>query len=310
MGALIVSALGPIVFVIGLGWLAGVRGLMPEGAGPALARFVVYFALPINLFVAAATSDPGKLFHPLFLLALGSGLVGLYVVGWLVSRYVFRRRGAEAALQALACSFPNMAYCGPPVLIAAAGQAGLLAVVAGNLFVCLITVPVTLVAIAGHRDGEGRGVGAALVHAVGQPLVFLPVAGTFVSVLGFRLSPIVLQAADEIGRTAAGVALFALGLVLSHTRPSLTRAIATNVLLKNVLQPALIFGVGFAVGLHGPLLKMAFLTGVLPSATEVSALSAARGVYVQESAATTLASTLFSVISITVGLAVAATLAP
>lgn len=104
------------------------------------------------------------------------------------------------------------------------------------------------------------------------------------------------------------MALFDLGLVLSHTRPSLSRSIVFNVLLKNVAQPALIFAVGLACGLSGDLLKMAYLIGVLPSATEVPSLAAARGVYVEESAGSTLASTLFSILSIAGGLALASVL--
>ncbi|MEX5486631.1 hypothetical protein IC611_17520 [Proteus mirabilis] len=36
-------------------------------------------------------------------------------------------------MQALSVSFPDMAYCGPPVLLATVGSSGLIAMVVGNL---------------------------------------------------------------------------------------------------------------------------------------------------------------------------------
>ena len=76
--------------------------------------------------------------------------------------------------------------------------------------------------------------------------------------------------------------------------------------MKNVVQPAVILTAGLAFGLKGPMLAMAFLIGVLPSATEAPTLAMAHETYAREAAATTLLSTLFAVVSITVGIAVAA----
>jgi len=302
---LILSALTPILFVVGLGWLGGITGLMPEKSSLVLARFVIEFALPIGLFLAAAQANPAELFRPEFLLALAAGLVGMFIVGYLASRVLFKHSRPEAALQGLGCSFPNMAYCGPPVLIAAVGSSGLLAVVTGNLFVTLITVPVTLVMIAPvGEDGSRAKIGSAFLHTIQQPLVFLPLAGAIVAVLGIPLPKLVIDATDEIGRSAAGTALFTLGLILSHTPFTLDREVVFNVTMKNIVQPAVILAVGLAVGLSGPPLIMAFLTGVLPSATEVPTLSIARKVYTDKAAATTMVSTLFAIVSITVGMIV------
>lgn len=44
-------------------------------------------------------------------------------------------------------------------------------------------------------------------------------------------------------------------------------------IIKNVVQGALILGTGFALGLETELLKAVFLIGVLPTATAVPALA-------------------------------------
>jgi predicted permease len=51
-----------------------------------------------------------------------------------------------------------------------------------------------------------------------------------------------------------------------------------------------------------------FLIGVVPSATAASVLAQSYGAYVKEAAATTAASTFFSIISISLGLAIEAAL--
>lgn len=309
MHSLILQALSPIVFVIGLGWIAGATGAMPEAAPGILARFVIHFALPTALFLAAAKADPTQLFHPGLLAALAAGLIGVYAVAFVVGGPLFGRRGGAAGLQALGCSFPNMAYCGPPVLLAVVGSSGILAVVVGNLLVTLITVPFTLVLLASTKFGDPSnvrdGVVNAVSHAFKQPLVFLPAAGALLSALHIPMPHLAEPALDEIGRTAAGTALFTLGLILSHAKIAMTREVLFNVAVKNVLQPAVILAAGWAIGLEGPTLKMAFLIGVLPSATEVPNLSIAHGVYAREAASTTFLSTLFSIVSISAGIAIA-----
>ena len=64
-------------------------------------------------------------------------------------------------------------------------------------------------------------------------------------------------------------------------------------------------GVGLALGLDAPMLKMVLLTGLLPSVTEVPMLSIAHGTYAQKAAATTMISTIFAIVSISVGVAIA-----
>ena len=310
MLGLILAALTPIIFVVALGWLAGGTKMMPDGASGVLARFVIQFALPFTLFLAAATAKPADMFHPAFLGALAAGLFGMYILGFAVSRISFGRTTREASLEALGCSFPNMAYCGPPVLLAVIGAQGLLPVVVGNLLVTILLVPVTLVVLAGGEGGakEGHGVASAVWHALCQPLVFLPAAGALIAILGVPLPKLVVDAVDEVGRAAAGAALFTLGLILSQTRLSLDREILFNVAAKNILQPTVMLGVGLALGLDAPMLKMVLLTGVLPSATEVPALSIAHGTYAQKAAATTMVSTIFAIVSISIGVAIAARL--
>lgn len=300
-------SLTPICFCILLGWMAGKLRMMPVEYGRALARFVVLFALPIALFLAAARAAPADIFNARILLSLLLGFGLTFVVGWLAGNFIFKHGEADSALQALACSFPNIAYCGPPVLVASVGSSALLMVVSGNLIVTLVVVPIALVVLARSAADEEHKVGItdALWNAVRQPLVCLPIAGACFALVGLKLPDLAVNAANEVGTAAGGAALFALGLTLSGIQLQLNGEVTFNVLVKNVLQPIIIFGAAYGMGLRGPLLAQTFLLGVLPTATEVSAIAVSRNIYRDRAAGSTLASVIASIFTIAAGIAVA-----
>lgn len=307
MAITILSALLPIIFVTALGWFAGARGMFKPEASGVLAAFVVKFALPLSLFVAAAKAKPSDILNPPYLAALFLGLVGCFALAALLGRFVFKHSSGEAGMQGLAASFPNMAYCGPPVLAAAVGPAGILAVVIGNLILALVMMPAALVLLS-HSKGSKGGLLSALREAISQPLVFLPIAGAALALAGVSLPRLAVTAIDEVGNAAGGAALFTLGLILSRIKFQLNREILLNLAIKNLLQPALLLGGGMAFGLTGAPLKEVFLLGVLPAATAVPTLALANGTYAEDAAATVLASTVFSIVTISAGIAIAAQL--
>ncbi|SUC46473.1 putative transporter YfdV [Providencia stuartii] len=91
---------------------------------------------------------------------------------------------------------------------------------------------------------------------------------------------------NELGKTAGGVALFFLGLLLSGIKLKISVEIVFNVFVKNFLQAALILGTGIALGLQGDMLKSAFIIGILPTATAVPALAISNKAYTDTSAGT------------------------
>lgn len=308
----ILAALLPIVVVVFLGWLAGVRAIVPQDGSRVLAAFVVKFALPIALFLAVAREKPQDILDLPYALALVAGLVGTYAVSYAAGRFGPKHEAGAGAMRALTCSFPNMAYCGPPVLLAAVGPSALLSVVIGNLVTSLLLVPTTLVLLERHHLAGGRmqehevqGLWRPVTEALSKPLVFLPLIGVAFALIGVRLPQVVVDAGDQIGRAAGGAALFTLGLILSGIRITLKRDIVFNVLLQNIVQPVLILAAGYGLGLRGDLLRAVFLIGVLPSATENAMLALANDTYRDKAAATVAASTMFALATISAGIVIA-----
>lgn len=302
----ILAALGPIVLGFLVGWFSGKYNFIKREYAPAFADFVVKIALPFALFLAAATSSPSAILNADYALALAVGLIGAYIVGYLGGKFLFKHNHADATMQGLSASFPDMAYCGPPVLLAAVGSAGLIAMVIGNLIYTVIIIPLALLALGSRQKSNSPF--KSILHALSQPLVFMPICGAILAVCEIPLPALLQASVNELGETAGGVALFFLGLFLSGYKFKVNGELAFNVFVKNILQPMMILGIGIAVGLKGDLLISAFLIGVLPSATAVPALAVTNHAYEEGAASTVLLSTVFSLVSITGGIAVASML--
>ena len=85
----IAGALLPILFVVGLGWLAARTNVMPGSAAGRFAAFVVTFALPLPLSLAAADAKPSDLSEFACILALAAGLIGTFAACIVPGRLVF-----------------------------------------------------------------------------------------------------------------------------------------------------------------------------------------------------------------------------
>ena len=78
------QALAPIIFVTALGWCAGRWGILQQTASKPLATFVVSFALPIALLLAAAKTRPEQILNLPYVATLASGLIGIWLLGLLL----------------------------------------------------------------------------------------------------------------------------------------------------------------------------------------------------------------------------------
>jgi len=180
----------PVAFVVGLGLLAAHFGIIAKTSAPMFADFVVRFALPLALLGGVLNISPAAIENGPYVLAMIVGLMIPYAVAFGVGKAIFRHSLGESALQALVCAFPSMAYSGLPVLEAAVGPPGVLAVVVGNLVTSVIMIPLTLVLVqvglGGATVGGGTGalVGRSLIDAVKQPVVWLPIIGTVLALCG------------------------------------------------------------------------------------------------------------------------------
>jgi predicted permease len=308
----ILAALLPVVFVVALGVLAARFRIIEKSSAPMFADFVVRFALPLALLGGVLKISPAAIENGPYILSMLVGLMVPYAVAFVIGKLVFRNSLCASALQALVCAFPSMAYSGLPVLEAVVGPQGVLAVVVGNLVTSVIMIPLTLVLVqiglGGGKTEQNAGalIAHSLLDAVKQPVVWLPIIGAILALWGVHTPKVLELSFNLIGQAAAGVALFTLGLILYGQRLRIDRDIALNALIKNIGQPAVLFGLTVVFGIHGAPARELFLTGAIPTATAASMLALRYRTYADEAAASTLVGTVGSIVTITAAIILAA----
>jgi malonate transporter and related proteins len=298
----VVDSALPLFALILTGYLAGRSGILGAAATDSLNRFVVWLALPALLFQAVAETRFAQINQPGFVLAIGLGMVGTFLLSLALDR---RRKGrlADASIEALAASYPNTGFMGIPLCLAVFGHEGLPpAIIATILTACLLFgISLALIELGLQRGpGAGRAllkVGAALAR---NPLLVAPALGLLFAAARVPLPGPVLRFTGLLGSAASPCALVTVGLFLAQSRASgEARAIGRIVVLKMLVQPLVTGVLAFAV-FRMPRLwaSAALLLNALPIGTGPFMLAK---LYDREAAVTSraiLISTLLSLVTI------------
>jgi len=284
MGRTIVGSLLPVVITLFLGFAAARRHDFSERQAATLNRLVLRYALPLMLFVGTVKTTREELRQAIpLLIALFVGIVGLYAIVFLMSRFLFATRVSTSALTALTASAPAVPFMGPAVLGYLFGQSSAIPIAIGSLVINLTVVPGTILFLTmdpvgkssdekniapegeGAKDRLPRPSGLSTVlrklgETVREPMVWGPLVGLAVVLTGWRVPALVLQSLSLLGHATGGVSLFAAGIVLASVKISISKPVVLLVLLKNVVQPALVLIGLWAIGIGNPLRGEAVVT--------------------------------------------------
>jgi malonate transporter and related proteins len=298
---LILQSLVPLAFVIGLGWFAGWRNIIDAKHSSSLATYVMSFSFPCLLFAKTATTSLQNLINYRFIAGFSLGLLGMYLVVFLFSRYLRRMSVRDSCQTAFVSSFPDMAFMGIPIFLVLFGEGSLISIVIGNLITSLIMIPLTVSMLEIGADLEVKTNVAFLVLKVfKKPLVLAPIFGAIFSALTLRVPTLALESLELIGGTTSGVSLFALGLIMSQDKVSVSRPVLLNVFAKALVHPLIMFGVVIVFGITGALAKEAILLCALPPAIMTTMFAAKYNVLRLESSSSTVLGTVFSLFTLAV----------
>jgi predicted permease len=203
-------------------------------------------------------------------------MVGTFVVVLLAARYVLRRDLGTSALQALVVSMPAIPFVGATVLGSLVGdQQATLPVTAGTLAMNLVMAPLALILLAfGAADRGGSGAAPSgrsiLLATLAEPVVWAPILAFALLLFGVGLPPAASQSLLLLGHVAAGVALFATGIVMFSRKVSLTPMVALNVFGRMILAPAGVWGLLSLSGLsHAPVREVVIMMALPAAALSV-----------------------------------------
>ena len=311
---LFAQTLLPVFFVLAAGYYAGWRGRIESRHPEALIVVLMQFALPCSLLLGVGNAPSAVLRRhlPLLLLLVCAMLV-VYGVTFLVScRWTGATRG-EAAVQALTVAFANNVAIGLPFLTHAEGSGAQLAVIAAIVGGALVVSPLTLVLLecsqqvpADSTDSLSSRVGKALRVSLRRPVILAPALGLLLPLTGHAMPATVAASLDIAAKVTIGLALFLTGLILSAQPLVFSRNVAVGVLLKNLGQPLLVWLLLWPFHVHGAAAREAFLLACVPAGFFGTVFGARYGVPAQEAGSTLLWSTALCVLTLPLGLVLAA----
>lgn len=292
----------PVFIVIGLGWTAARREIVPIKAVSALNIYVFTFAMPALIVRTLSQQSADSLIEPRFLAAWLAVGLSLFGIGALISRVAFKEAAGGLAVAGQAASVGNIGFLGVPLVLEAFGPQA-----AGPLAIALtvdlvVLIPLSILILETQRKGKGglAGTASALRGAVLNPFLLSIVAGLGLAFTGVPLPGPVDRMMAFLGAAAGPTALFALGLSLAARRvegdlgPSLTLTA-----LKLLMHPATLALAMAAFGVDPGLAAVGLVLASLPVAGNVFVIAERYGTRAQRASAAMILSTITAVCTVT-----------
>ena len=269
------SALGPVVLLVILGYVAGRLRWIRAESSKDLSNLVFLVLTPALMFRTMGKVDVKQL-DALPLLTYFAAVLLLFALVLLWQG--FNRR---AAVLALATTFSNTVMIGIALVSLAYGEAGLvilLSLISLHALV-LLTAGTVILELAVAREASAGGQGAramlrtvlgAVRNAVIHPVPLPIIAGLLYAQTGWAIPEVVDKPLQWLGNAFGPLALLLVGVTLAGTTvgPHLRGALGLT-LIKNLLMPVLVAGLGLLMGLSNLALVVMVVTAALPMGANV-----------------------------------------
>ncbi|WP_454691508.1 AEC family transporter [Achromobacter aloeverae] len=307
MFILIITALLPVYVGLALGYFAGKRKLVDNQNVSSLNVLLMQFALPLTLFISIARTphdvivQNGKL-----ALVIALGLLIVYIPLFITQRRAYKLDIGSSAVQTLTSAFPNFASIGLPLLMPFWGAEAALPV-AICIAVGSVTIsPLTLAFLDMHTAAESGDASAsaahrfliALWHSVRKPIFVGPMLGLIVALAGVHVPAIVGTALTPMTAATAGVGLFLTGLMLSAQPIRIDSNVMLGTLLKNLVQPLIVWALAVLIGLAPTVKAEAILLTAIPAGFFGLVFGASSNVRPAVSGSTLVVSSVFGIVTL------------
>jgi hypothetical protein len=230
----------PVFLLILIGYVGGRSGKLGINASIELNRFVVWLALPAQLFNFAANSGWQTLWQPGFITAFFLSCLIVFVLVLLIS-WIRNRDLVAASFDGLSASYSNTGYMGIPLCALALGQDGLAPAIISTFIVFVMFALATVlieIGILSHKKSH-EIVWSVIKSLCTNPLLIAPVAGLAWAASGLTLYDPIAQVVAFLAAASTPCALVSIGLFLmqkSITAPAQAWGIS---LAKLILQPVI-----------------------------------------------------------------------
>ncbi|WP_342627124.1 AEC family transporter [Nguyenibacter vanlangensis] len=318
----ILSTTIPIVVTLCLGFVAAWHHDFTGKEAGTLNRMVITYAVPLSIFAGTISTSRAYLLKSVpLVIAILIGIIGMYALVYMLCRLAFRLTVSTSALGAVTAAGPAVPFFGPAILGGVFGSSSAIPIAVASIVINVTVVPLTIFLLTlgkgekainlpeGSRQsvpGRPREILVAQIkETCKKPLVWAPFLGTIIVVVGIPVPPLVGKSLLLLGGSSAGVALFAAGIVLAAYKVKIDLYTLLFVFLKNIVQPGLVFGCLFWLGIDRGIISQAVITMAIPAMPIIVMLALEYGVAEESAPSILLISTIMS--PLTVGAFIALT---
>ena len=269
------DAFALVLAMLGLGMALGRTTLLPDNASETLNLVVLYVCLPaaVLLYVPRLQlqwSLLGVALTPWILMGVTWLLVGLATRAW-----NFRRD--EHAVLLLCVGLANSSFIGYPMVRALLGEDAVQYAVVYDQFGTFVLLSTVGLYVVARYSGEA----APGARAIALRIARFPPAWALLCGLVLMPEQPPEWMASGLRRLADAMlplVMLAVGLSIRLRLPrDELRPLATGLLLKLLLMPALAWPLSLAFGMHGPMLHANVLESGMPAMVSGAALAMAHG---------------------------------
>jgi predicted permease len=228
----------PVFALILIGYVCGRAGKLGQSASIELNRFVVWLALPAQLFNFAANSGWQTLWQPGFITAFFCSCLIVFI---LVLSLSWWRSGdlAAASFNGLSASYSNTGYMGIPLCALALGQDGLAPAIISTFIVFVMFAIATVfieVGLLSHK--KSHEIALSVVKSLcTNPLLIAPVAGLLWASSQLQMYDPIAQVISFLAAAATPCALVSIGLFLMQKSKADPRQAWGISIAKLIVQP-------------------------------------------------------------------------
>ncbi len=267
--------------------------------------FIVYIALPALFFNLLYRTPVEELASWSFVFTSLLGTYITFAIAFCVGIYVTDGKIPESTIQGLSGAYGNIGYMGPGLALAALGPG---AAVPVALIICFdntlhfILAPL-LMSVGGQVEKTSKLKAAfqILKRIFTHPFIVATLLGIGAAILEVKPPQPVATLLEYLSDAAAPCALFAMGVtVATNSGGKLPKVVGILVPIKLLLHPLIVYVLLSWAGNFEPVwVYSAVLLASLPCATNVFVIAQQYDVWVTRASAMVLATTFFSVFTVT-----------
>jgi predicted permease len=209
-----------------------------EGAATELNRFVVWLALPAQLFNFASSSGWQTLWQPGFIAAFFLSCLVVFILV-LVTSWIRNRDLAAASFSGLSASYSNTGYMGIPLCVLALGQDGLApAIISTFIVFVMFAIATVLIEVGIQSHKKSHEIALSVFRSLcTNPLLIAPVTGLVWSSTDLVLYDPLAQVISFLAAAATPCALVSIGLFLMQKGSAPPQEAWSISFAKLVIQP-------------------------------------------------------------------------